>query len=371
MSNFDSASLVVVCGSGGVGKTTISAALGVRAALRDGKKVLVLTVDPARRLADALGLVEIGNKVVQVDLAGGAGELHIGMIDTKASWDDLVNRVAPSPDIAAKVTANGLYRNLTERFVHSHDYIAMERLFEAHERGGYDLVVVDTPPSRNAIDVLDAPQRMLDFFGSKLLKFLTVPTRSIVSTIAAKPFFMVANRILGARFLGDITDFFTLFRTMEQGFVERNRRVMQVLRSEAASFVVVTTLEAGPLHEAEFLLGALRERQFAIGAVVANRTIDPRVADNVAAVLASHDEASMRQNVSEVLGDSGERATAVVQAVRSHAAEMVANAQVQRDRLRRLSTAAQVENVWLSPLRGSDVTNLDELRSIEFRPLEN
>jgi anion-transporting ArsA/GET3 family ATPase len=368
VSTLDSASLVVVCGSGGVGKTTISAALGVRAALRDGKKVLVLTVDPARRLADALGLVEIGNKVVQVDLGDTAGELHIGMIDTKASWDDLVVRVAPSPDVAAKVTGNSLYRNLTERFVHSHDYIAMERLFDAHERGGYDLVVVDTPPSRNAIDVLDAPQRMLDFFGSKLLKFLTVPTRSIVSTIAAKPFFLVANRILGAGFLGEVTNFFTLFRTMETGFVERNKRVMEVLRSNATSFVVVTTLENGPLHEARFLLGALRERNFGIGAVVANRAIDPHVADEVQRVLDTHDERAMGDVAQQLLGGS-DRASTIVEIVRRHATEMVGNARVQRERLMTLSAAAEVDQVWLSPLRGADITDLNELRSIEFRPV--
>jgi len=368
VSTLDSASLVVVCGSGGVGKTTISAALGVRAALRDGKKVLVLTVDPARRLADALGLVEIGNKVVQVDLGDTAGELHIGMIDTKASWDDLVVRVAPSPDVAAKVTGNSLYRNLTERFVHSHDYIAMERLFDAHERGGYDLVVVDTPPSRNAIDVLDAPQRMLDFFGSKLLKFLTVPTRSFVSSLAAKPFFLVANRILGAGFLGEVTDFFTLFRTMETGFVERNKRVMEVLRSDATSFVVVTTLENGPLHEARFLLGALRERNFGIGAVVANRAIDPNVADEVQRALDDHDERAMGEVAQQLLAGS-DRAATIVATVRRHATEMVGNARVQRERLVSLGAAAEVDQVWLSPLHGADITDLDELRSIEFRPV--
>lgn len=369
MSTLDNASLIVVCGSGGVGKTTISAALGVRAALRDGKKVLVLTVDPARRLADALGLVEIGNKVVQVNLGDSSGELHIGMIDTKASWDDLVVRVAPSPDVATKVTGNSLYRNLTERFVHSHDYIAMERLFDAHERGGYDLVVVDTPPSRNAIDVLDAPQRMLDFFGSKLLKFLTVPTRSFVSSLAAKPFFLVANRILGAGFLGEITDFFTLFRTMEKGFVERNKRVMEVLRSNATSFVVVTTLENGPLHEARFLLSALRERNFAIGAVVANRAIDPLVADEVERVLGVNDQRAMEEVAAQILGDAGERATTIVETVRRHASEMVGNARVQRERLMTLGSAAEVDQVWLSPLRGEDITDLEQLRSIEFRPV--
>lgn len=369
MTMIDQASLVVVCGSGGVGKTTISAALGVRAATRDGKKVLVLTVDPARRLADALGLVEIGNKVVRVDLGDAPGELHIGMIDTKASWDDLVNRVAPSPDVAARVTTNGLYRNLTERFVHSHDYIAMERLFEAHERGGYDLVVVDTPPSRNAIDVLDAPQRMLDFFGSKLLKFLTTPTRSVLSSIAAKPFFLVANRILGARFLGDITDFFTLFRTMEKGFVERNKRVMEVLRSGSTSFVVVTTLENGPLHEARYLLNELRARKFAIGAVVANRAIDPLVASEVAASISDHDQHVMEKAASTVLEGAGERVATLVSTLRHHATEMVGDSVVQRERLRELATTAQVENVWLSPLRGTDVTDLDQLRSIEFRPI--
>ena len=155
----DSSKLLVVCGSGGVGKTTMSAALGALAATHLSKKVLVLTVDPARRLADALGLQAIGNAVVQVDAkafneAGVVpqGQLFAAMIDTKASWDDLIHRHAPTPAIAQRVLANALYTNLTERFVHSHDYIAMERLYDVYQSGAYDLVVVDTPPSRNALD---------------------------------------------------------------------------------------------------------------------------------------------------------------------------------------------------------------------------
>ena len=224
LSLLDSSKLLVVCGSGGVGKTTMSAALGALAATHLHKKVLVLTVDPARRLADALGLQAIGNAVVQVDAkafneAGVVpqGQLFAAMIDTKASWDDLIHRHAPTPAIAQRVLANALYTNLTERFVHSHDYIAMERLYDVYQSGAYDLVVVDTPPSRNALDVLDAPMRMRDFFDSRLLQLLTTPAQSRVISLMSKPFFQVADRILGARFLSSITEFLHCFAPWKKG----------------------------------------------------------------------------------------------------------------------------------------------------------
>jgi len=204
----ESGRLVVVTGSGGVGKTTISAALGAFAASQYNRRVLVLTVDPARRLADALGLESFGNAVVEIDSSAlthngvpPAGRMFAAMIDTKASWDELITRCAPNADVRDKVLSNKLYRNLTERFVNSHDYIAMERLFEAQQSHDYDLVIVDTPPSRNALDVLDAPRRMKEFFASRLLKLLTTQAQSRLFSLAAKPFFIVADRILGARFL--------------------------------------------------------------------------------------------------------------------------------------------------------------------------
>ena len=284
--------LVVVTGSGGVGKTTMSAALGAYAASQYNRRVLVLTVDPARRLADALGLESFGNAVVEIESSAlarngvpPAGRMFAAMIDTKASWDELITRCAPNADVRDKVLSNKLYRNLTERFVNSHDYIAMERLFEAQQSNAYDLVIVDTPPSRNALDVLDAPRRMKEFFASRLLKLLTSQAQSRLFSLAAKPFFIVADRILGARFLSDITEFFTLFRTMEDGFVKRANEVEAVLKQQDTSFMVVTTLESAPLHEAEFLIDALRERGFSLNTVIANRVTPQELVSQAPAAL--------------------------------------------------------------------------------------
>ena len=167
--------MIIVCGSGGVGKTTIAASLAAEAAVRIGGRVLVLTVDPARRLANALGLQVFGNSETQIplDAFAGAGvtprgELWAAMLDTKAGWDELIARHAPDEVLRDTVLANPLYQNITGRFVQSHDYIAMERLHEIHASGRYDLVIIDTPPSRNALDILDSPGRMMEFFGSRL-----------------------------------------------------------------------------------------------------------------------------------------------------------------------------------------------------------
>lgn len=359
--------LLVVCGSGGVGKTTIAAALGVRAAIEDGKRVLVLTVDPARRLADALGLQEIGNVVVEVDVSSHdtAGRLFVGMIDTKASWDELITRVAPSADVAERVIGNQLYRNLTERFVHSHDYIAMERLYEAYLSDAYDMVIVDTPPSRNALDVLDAPQRMQDFFASKLLKFLTAPGQSRLFSLAAKPFFVVADRILGARFLADITDFFTLFRTMEAGFVQRNAQVSGVLRGPETAFAVVTTLESAPLFEAQFLIDELRRRSYPLGLVVANRAIDPALAARATSDLQALDTSTHQAVVDALAPVEEDRVARVVTEVIACATRMAAAATAEHERLTALVVGLEGIAVLRAPMQSTDVTALDDLVALQ------
>jgi anion-transporting ArsA/GET3 family ATPase len=272
--------IVICCGSGGVGKTTTAAALGSMAAAHLGGKVLVITVDPARRLASALGLEQFGNVETRVphDLfveAGTdpAGEMWAAMLDTKQSWDDLVRAHAPDPATRDAILANPLYDNITSRFVHSHDYIAMERLYDIHRSGRYDLIVVDTPPTRNALDFLEAPERMADFFSSRLLRWLTVPASSRVFTMASKPFYRVADRILGSQFLEDIAEFFLLFQTMYDGFVERSRAVTRTLADKRTTFVVVSTLEPAPVREAEFFVDALAERRFHLGAIVLNKVL--------------------------------------------------------------------------------------------------
>jgi anion-transporting ArsA/GET3 family ATPase len=272
--------IVVTCGAGGVGKTTTAAAIAAMAASRLGGKVLVLTVDPARRLATALGMEAFGNVErrvpAEVFAEAGApvrGELWAAMLDTKQSWDDLIRRHAPDPATRDAILANPLYTNITGRFVQSHDYIAMERLYEIHASGRYDLIVVDTPPTRNAIDFLDAPARMADFFGSRLLRWLTVPYRNRLVTFASKPFYQVADRILGTQFLQDIAEFFILFQTMERGFVTRARGVTRVLSDPRTTFVVVSTLEASPAREASYFLDALASRGLHVGALVLNKVL--------------------------------------------------------------------------------------------------
>jgi len=274
----DEAKMIVVCGPGGVGKTTAAAALGVVAAMHSNKRVLVLTVDPAKRLATALGLESLGNVEVPVAISGASGTLTMAMVDTKSSWDDMIRRHAPNAAIRDRVLANELYKTLTSRFVHSHDYVVTERLYDARESGKFDLVIVDTPPSRSALSVLDAPRRMQQFFGSRLLKLLTAPTQSRLLTIASRPFFIVADRILGAAFLSDISEFFTLFRTMEGPIVQRASRVGSLLSAPETSYLVVTSAEPVALNEAGYLVGELRQRRHRLEAVLVNRMMPSRLA---------------------------------------------------------------------------------------------
>ena len=300
--------VVISCGSGGVGKTTTAAALAAMAAVRHGGKVLVLTVDPAKRLANALGLEGFGNVEKQVPVEAFAdagvkprGELWAAMLDTKQSWDALVMRHAPDDRTAKAILNNKLYENISGRFVQSHEYIAMERLYELHCEGAYDLIVVDTPPTRNALDFLEAPQRMAEFFSSRFLRLLTAPYRSRIVNFASKPFYTVADRILGTDFLEDIAEFFGLFQTMAPGFVERADAVTRLLHDKRTTFLVVSTLEAAPLHEAEFFIDVLKDKKFHLGAVVLNKVLPSYLLDDGAAAVAERLEKESSEAASAVV----------------------------------------------------------------------
>jgi anion-transporting ArsA/GET3 family ATPase len=298
--------IVIACGPGGVGKTTTAAALAATAVVEQGGRVLVLTVDPARRLADALGLKGIGNEEVRIPdevfaraAARPRGELWAAMLDTKQSWDDLIRTHAPDAETREQILANPLYQNISGRFVQSHDYIAMERLYQIHCEGAYDLIVVDTPPTRNALDFLDAPQRMADFFSSRLLRWLIVPYRSRLVNIASRPFYQVADRILGTQFLADISEFFILFQSMYAGFVERADAVSRLLSDRRTTFMVVSTLEASPVREAEFFSSELTARSLHLGAIVLNKVLPEYLRDAKADKLAE----SMQGRAEELAAD--------------------------------------------------------------------
>jgi len=281
--------IVVFCGPGGVGKTTTAAAAAAMSAASLGAKTLVVTVDPARRLADALGMAGLGNAETPVGPAAfraagvePRGELWAAMLDTKQSWDELVHRHAPDPATARRILANPLYENVSGRFVQSHDYIAMERLYEVHTSGRYDLVVVDTPPSRNALDFIRAPERMAEFFASRLLRLLTAPARSRLVTLASRPFYQLADRVLGSQFIEDIAEFFLLFQSMYEGFAERAEAVRRLVRARRTAFVVVTTLETTPLREAERFLATLVAEGLHPAALVCNKVLPSYLLDPAA-----------------------------------------------------------------------------------------
>lgn len=309
------ASLIIVTGPGGVGKTTLSAALAARAAQMHHRRTLVVTVDPARRLADALGLDEFDDEAVLVPVGIGDGRFWARMVDMERSWDTLVHEVAPDPETADKLLANRLYRTLTQRFVQSHDYIALDQLVGLSNDARYDLVVIDTPPSVHVLDVLDAPERMLDFFSSRLLRWLTAPYRNRLVMTAAKPFLAVAERLLGGPFLAEIADFFWLFSQLQPEFVVRATEVRDQLDDSSTRYVVVHTAEAGPTEQARELASELATRGHRIALRLVNRVLPPEVRgitdDNLA-------------DISDV------EARAAIRAVRDHSnrqADMVADQQ--------------------------------------------
>ena len=342
--------ILLCCGPGGVGKTTIAASVAVLAATSAPGRVLVLTIDPARRLADALGLKGIGNDVVRIEdatlRAAGAqprGELFCAMLDMKLSWDDLIRRHAPDVRTAERILSNPLYQNITGRFVQSHDYIAMERLHELHSTGEWDLIVVDTPPTRNALDFLDAPARMEEFFSSRLLRWLIAPARGGLLGIAARPFTQVADRILGTQFLADITEFFLSLQSMYGGFVERARAVSRLLSDERTSFLVIATPEPAPLREAEFFLHELSARRYEIGALVLNRALPATLAHHetelAAAELASS-AAAIAAEVAPSLGLDGAVTERVLAAAAASSAEWAVVARREAAARDRVASAA-------------------------------
>ena len=360
--------IVVTCGSGGVGKTTAAASLAALAAARHGGKVLVLTVDPARRLADALGVGALGNEACRVPAsaftaAGTAarGQLWAAMLDTKQSWDDLVREHAPDKRIASRILDNKLYENIAGRFVQSHEYIAMERLYDLHHEGRYDLIVVDTPPTRNALDFLEAPERMAEFFSSRFLRVLTAPARSRLVNLASRPFFTVADRVLGSQFLQDIAEFFSLFQTMAPGFVERAKAVSRLLRDNRTTYVVVTTLEAAPLHEAEKFVDAITTKGFHLGAVVLNRVLPQYLLDEraglVAGVLAD-DPVPAAAVLANGVGDEAQVARVLAEVAESFLRFQVV---AQREAEQRTELSVATDVVATVPYFETDVCDLEGL----------
>jgi anion-transporting ArsA/GET3 family ATPase len=289
----DQRRLLICVGSGGVGKTTTAAAIALQAAIR-GRKVLVLTIDPARRLANSLGLKRFGNDETRIDLSSlpeARGELWAMMLDQQKTFDDLIARIAPDPVQREAILKNKVYRATADNISGSQDYMATEKLYDVLETGRYELVVLDTPPVKNALDFLDAPGRLARFLDKRVMKWFLSPYdkervfgRLLSGTSAVV--FRLLSYIFGQEFLEDLTEYFHHFRDLYDGFRERQERVVQLfLDQQRTSFVVVCAPNGPSVEVADFFLHELRQRGMPNPGVIVNQRhlvqadgVDPQAA---------------------------------------------------------------------------------------------
>ena len=270
-------SVVVCCGSGGVGKTTAAAVVGMHAA-RAGRRAVVVTIDPAKRLADALGLdsgLSSEPQLIRAVTADGDGELWAMMLDTAATFDGLVRTHAADGDQADRILTNPFYRNMASAMSGTQEYMAAETLHALHNDDRFDLVVVDTPPSRNALDFLDAPGVLSRFLDHKIFRLAMLPTRSGLKVFgaAAQPIFKAIGKVVGSDVLTDSLAFFQAFSGMETGFRERADDVVALLRAEETKFVVVASPRHDTITEAVWFTRQLQDQGIALGGAIVNRLV--------------------------------------------------------------------------------------------------
>ncbi|MDP3938649.1 MAG: ArsA-related P-loop ATPase [Deltaproteobacteria bacterium] len=279
--------ILVCCGAGGVGKTTTAAAIAIRAAML-GQRTLVLTIDPARRLANALGVSEFGNEVRAVprrkfEKAGVPlkGELRAMMVDTKRTFDDLVERFALNVEMRDAILGNPIYQQLSETLSGSREYMAMEKLFDLHSTEDADLIVLDTPPTRHALDFLEAPDRITAFLEGKVIHWLVKPYL-MAGQLGFKVFrkgtssvFGVLEKVTGMEFLKDISDFILSFEGMYDGFNQRAKRVKALLADRDTGFLLVTSPNRRLLDETVFFYNKLVEHKMHVDAVIVNKVHRP------------------------------------------------------------------------------------------------
>jgi anion-transporting ArsA/GET3 family ATPase len=271
--------IVICAGAGGVGKTTTSAAIAMGMAAQ-GRKVVVLTIDPAKRLANSLGLRALGNEARKVDPERFAehglemqGELWAMMLDPKRTFDELIGKHAKDESTRDAVLSNRIYQELSNAVAGSQEYMAMEKVYELHQEDRYDLLVLDTPPSRNALDFLDAPERLSRFVDSRSLQLFLRPGRLGLKMFGRGTgmLFSVLQKVTGVDLLQDLSEFFASFGEMAEGFRERAARTGELLADRRTTFLLVTSPRRHAIEEAIFFQRQLRERQLPFGGVVVNR----------------------------------------------------------------------------------------------------
>src|SRR5262249_17068027 len=370
--------IIVCCGSGGVGKTTTAAALGVRAAER-GRHVVVLTVDPARRLAQSMGLTSLDNTPRPVPLADGhadaGGSLHAMMLDMKRTFDEIVEAHA-DPDRAAQILANPFYQSLSSGFSGTQEYMDMEKLGQLRRADEWDLIVVDTPPSRSALDFLDAPQRLGRFLDGRLIRLLVVPAK-----VGGRAYLRVLNagfgmvtgvltRVLGAHVLRDVQTFVSALDTMFGGFRERAASPSRLLRAPGTAFLVIAAPEPDALREASYFVERLAQEGMPLAGLILNRVHgSPAARLSAARSLAAAETLQAADN-----GSSGDGSTdygsaerrphaLAIAALRLHAERMQLTA-AERRVAEHFTTAHPHVPVAEVPDQADDVHDLAGLRAV-------
>jgi anion-transporting ArsA/GET3 family ATPase len=354
----DGAHVVVCCGSGGVGKTTTSAAIALRAAER-GRRAVVVTIDPARRLADAFGLSEgLTNQPSRIALPDRpgqepGGELWAMMLDTASTFDDLVRRHATDEAQVDRILANSFYRNIAGALSGTQEYMAAEKLYELQADERFDLVVVDTPPTRNALDFLDAPARLTRFLDHRLYRLLMAPARGgmKVLNLAAQPVLRTIGRVVGAEVLADAIAFFQAFDGMESGFRDRATHVLGLLRSTETRYVVVASPRHDTIDEATFFVGKLAANGLEVAGVVVNR-LQPKFGSTTA------DEAASAAAAAHDAGDDD------LAALWANLALLHRQAEAESTTIAPLLAAVGGAPVARVPLQSSDVHDLDAISEI-------
>jgi anion-transporting ArsA/GET3 family ATPase len=282
--------IVICAGSGGVGKTTTAAAIGLGMAER-GLRVAVVTIDPARRLANALGLEQLGDEPHRVPVAAD-GELWAMMLDVKRTFDALIERLAPDARTRDEVLANRIYQQLSSAVAGSQEFTAIAKLYDLDQEGDFDLLVLDTPPSRNALDFLDAPGRLTGFFQGRAIRMFLRPAG--IFGRGTGVVFSLLKRVTGVDLLSDLSVFFRVLGGMVDGFAERARRVGALLEDPATTFLIVTSPRHDPVQEAVYFHRKLREAGMPFGGVVVNRMHD---AGEPAATLPAELDGGLAQRV--------------------------------------------------------------------------
>jgi len=348
--------ICIVAGSGGVGKTTASAALALGLAA-SGMRVAVVTIDPARRLADSLGLEELGNEPRLVDaalLAGHGidmrGELWAMMLDPKATFDALIAKLAPDAATRDDVLGNRIYAQLSSAIAGSQEFSAVAKLYELDREGDYDAIVLDTPPSRNALDFLDAPDRLTDFFEGRALKLFLVPTGIAGRLLGAGStvVFGILKRLTGVNLLEDMSVLLRSMGALIDGFRERAAAVKALLSDPATTFLIVTSPEREPVAEAIFFRQKLREARMPFGGLIVNR----------AAVLSeaeTTDPAAIRAELREPLGN------ALAAKVAAGAADVQVLAARHADAIARLRSELDEPDPIVVPRLDGEVQDIDGL----------